>query len=192
MNLPHLDGWHLLGAFPDGAPDDVGSWLLHHHGEALLLELPPGVTPAVVRAGLKRLNATLLYVTASHNHCDHLDGLAWGNLRRAFPVAEFLHPSEVEGDHLLHVGGEPAWLIKGPKHSRTDVVTVFRGVAMTGDIELMILGSVNDEVPVRIRRKSMAWFAGFPERTGYHVHTAVSAHLNSVRQGVTWPDLFAV
>ena len=49
----------------------------------------------------------------------------------------------------LHLGGEPLWLVKAPKHSRTDVVTVFRGVAMTGDIELGMLRSVNREVPMR-------------------------------------------
>jgi hypothetical protein len=33
---------HLIGAYPDGDPGDVGSWLLAHAGEALLLEVPRG------------------------------------------------------------------------------------------------------------------------------------------------------
>ena len=80
MNLPHFPGWHLLGAFPDGEPDDVGSWLLAHRGEALLLEVPPGLTFARVRAGLDETRAVLRYATASHDHEDHLDGRAWNSL----------------------------------------------------------------------------------------------------------------
>ncbi len=191
MDLPHFEGWTLLGAFPDGAPDDVGSWLLAHNGDALLLELPPGLTAGVVRAGLSRVGATLRFVTASHDHEDHLDPEAWDALIEAFPDAEFLGPAEVEGDHLLRVGGEALWLVKAPKHSATDVVTVFRGVAMTGDIELGGLASVNREVPAKTKRKSMAYLRGFCDRTGYAVHSTVSAHLNDVRQSVRWPDLFA-
>jgi hydroxyacylglutathione hydrolase len=88
--------------------------------------------------------------------------------------------SSVEADQLLKVGGEPLWLIKAPKHSLTDVVTVFRGVAMTGDIELGTLASVNDEVSPRTKKKSMGWLKGFCDRAGYHVHSIVSAHLNEL------------
>jgi hypothetical protein len=38
VNLPHWEGWHLIGRYES----DVGSWLLHHKGEALLLEVPEG------------------------------------------------------------------------------------------------------------------------------------------------------
>lgn len=184
-------GWHLLGAFPDDEPDDVGSWLLVHGGEALLLEIPPGLTVNIVRAALRRYGATLRYVTASHDHEDHFDPEAWDRLRQAFSC-EFIHPSSVTGDRLLYLGDEPLWLTKGPKHSKTDVVTVFRGVAMTGDIELGTLDSVNDEVGAATKRRSMSRLRGFEERAGYHVHSIVSAHLNDVRRGVCWPDLFTV
>jgi hypothetical protein len=70
------------------------------------------------------------------------------------------------------------------------VVTIFRGVAMTGDIELGTLESVTDEVPMRNRKQSMNRLREFPDRTGYHVHSIVSAHLDDVRVGVNWPDLF--
>jgi amidohydrolase len=46
VNRPHFEGWHLLGAFPDDAPNDVGSWLLVNYGEALLLEIPRSVRQA--------------------------------------------------------------------------------------------------------------------------------------------------
>src|SRR5689334_13031103 len=122
MNLPTWPGWHPIGAFPDHEPDDVGSWLLCHNGEALLVEVPEGLRIADVQAALEQLgNPRLRYVTASHDHEDHLDVDAWAALKQAFPDATFLHPSAVRGDRLLHVGGEPVWLVKAPKHSRTDV-----------------------------------------------------------------------
>jgi glyoxylase-like metal-dependent hydrolase (beta-lactamase superfamily II) len=190
VQLPPFEGWHLIGAFPDNQPDDVGSWLLVHDGEALLLEVPPGLRAEHARRALAATGAALRYVTASHNHGDHLDGLAWGALRRVFPEARMIHPSSVRGDRLLRLAGEPLWLVRAPKHSATDVVTVFRGVAMTGDIELGMLGSVNEEVPVRVKRASMRRLRDFEARVGYHVHSVVSAHLNDVRQGINWPDLF--
>ncbi len=187
FNFP---GWRLIGAYPDGEPDDVGSWLLHHEGEAMLLEVPEGLTVRDVKSVLKHTGTSLRYVTASHDHEDHLDPAAWKALLNAFPKAEFIHPSTVSGDRLLHVGGEILWLVKAPKHSANDVVTLFRGTAMTGDIELGMLASVNNEVRWQTKMASMAWLRRFQERAGYHVHTTVSAHLNDVRTNVNWPDLF--
>lgn len=192
MHLPHFDGWHLIGAFPDGVPDDVGSWLLVHGGEALLLEIPPGLTVKKVRATLGQVNATLRFATASHSHWDHLDLKAWASLKKAFPEAEFVLPSSVSDDRELDLGGEPVWLIKAPKHSSDDVVTVFRGVAMTGDIELGMLDSVNTEVIAPDKVRSMNRLRGFPHRSGYHVHSIVSAHLNDVRVSIAWADLFSL
>ncbi len=192
MNLPHFEGWHLIGAFPDHEPGDVGSWLLVHNGEVMLLEVPEGLTVDDVKAALGEVEATLRFVAASHDHYDHLDPEVWDAMIAAFPGVKFIHPASVRGDRLLHVGGEPVWLVKAPKHSLTDVVTVFRGVAMTGDIELGMLASVNDEVPEATRRRSMKRLQGFQDRTGYHVHSTVSAHLNDVRLSVHWPDLFNI
>ena len=73
-----------------------------------------------------------------------------------------------------------------------DVVTVFRGVAMTGDIELGTLASVNEEVSPALKKRSMRWLHDFSRRTGYHIHSVFSAHLNDVRLFVNWPDLFVV
>jgi hypothetical protein len=189
MNLPHWEGWHLIGAFES----DVGSWILHHEGEALLLEVPEGLTVADVRAALKQLGSPRLkYVTASHDHEDHLDASVWESLRAAFPPAMLLHPSAIQGELSVSLGGEPLWLLKAPKHSRTDVVTIFRGVAMTGDIELGMLESVNQEVRATTKLRSMARLAGFVDRTGYQVHSLVSAHLDDVRTHIDWPRLFQV
>lgn len=104
----------------------------------------------------------------------------------------FIHPASVRGDRRLLLGGEKVWLVAAPKHSLADVVTIFRGVAMTGDLELGTLDSVTNEVPKRIRKRSMRRLAVFCERTGYHVHSIVSAHLNDVRTSFHWPDLFPV
>ncbi len=192
--LKNLPGWHLLGAFPDHEPDDVGSWLLHYNGEALLLEIPPGLTVAKVAAGLASVRAGLRYVTASHLHEDHFDPDVWQELRKAYVGTEFIRPTDAEAgsETLIKLGGEPVWLIKAPKHSPSDMVIAFRGVAMMGDIELGTLDSVNREVPREVKAASMEHLRGFQDRTGYRVHTMVSAHLNDFRQGVNWPQLFAV
>jgi hypothetical protein len=113
-----------------------------------------------------------------------------GRYGDAEPTA-FLHPSSVQGDQLLHLASEPVWLIKAPKHSSTDVVRVFRGVAMTGDIELGMLASVNHEVFHKTKMESMERLRDFQDRAGYQVHSVVSAHLNDVRLSVNWPDLFS-
>jgi hypothetical protein len=191
VNLPHFEGWHLIGAFPDNEPDAVGSWLLVNNGKAFLLEIPPGLSVRDVKSALKHTGTSLRYATASHDHDDHLDPDAWEALLNAFPKVEFIHPSTVSGDRLVHVGGEPLWLVKAPKHSWTDVVTLFRGVAMTGDIELGMLGSVNPEVFCKTKMESMERLRGFQDRAGYHVHSVVSAHLNDVRLAVNWPVLFS-
>jgi hypothetical protein len=188
VDLPRWDGWHLAGVFDS----DVGSWLLHHGGEALLLEVPEGLTVGYVQAALAGTGATLRFVTASHCHEDHLDRGVWEELRRAFPGAEFIDPAFLSGhdDYQRRLGGESVWLVRAPKHSGADLVTVFRGVAMTGDVELGTLASVNDEVPARVRKRSMHWLSCFPARHGYRVHSVVSAHLDDVRTGINWPALF--
>jgi hypothetical protein len=193
MNLPHdlhgpwLPGWYLIGEYESG----VGSWLLHDGGEALLLEVPEGLTVRDVRKAASGVEVEIKYITASHAHWDHIDQALWRRLATAFPDAEVIHPRTVQADRCVCLAGEPLWLIPAPKHSPCDVVTVFRGAAMTGDIELGMLASVNDEVPENTRRRSMNWLKGFQERTGYQVHTTVSAHLNSVRTNVNWPALFS-
>ncbi len=190
--MQNLPGWRLLGAFPDQEPDDVGSWLLYNEGEALLLETPPGLTVERVEEGLRSVGAGLRYVTASHLHEDHLDIDCWNALQEAFHGTHFIRPVEakVGSDVRINLGGDPLWLIKAPKHSATDAVVVFRGVAMTGDIELGTLDSVNEEVAPAIRAASMEYLKRFEERADYHVHTIVSAHLNDFRQGVDWRTLF--
>ena len=190
MNTMHFLGWNLIGQYPEGDFDGVGSFLLCHEGEAALLEVPPGLTVERVRAEINRLHCTLRFVTASHDHEDHLDSSVWRQLNKYFTMAQFIHPATVHGDWILRLCGEPVYLVKAPKHSLSDVVTIFRGVAMTGDIELETLDSVSDEVGFLYRANSFERLAEFEERRGYKVHSIVSAHLNDVRRDVNWKSLF--
>ena len=187
-------GWRFLGAYPHQQSDDVGSWLLHHNGEALLLETPPGLSVDSVRQALEETGSRLAYVTTSHRHEDHFDPETWLNLRKAWRKATYLLPSRhiSPSETELFLGGEPLWLLKAAKHSRSDIVTVFRGVAMTGDIELGTLDAVNREVAPKLKAESMAFLRDFPDRTGYGVGTIVSAHLNDLRENVDWKSLFTV
>lgn len=189
-HLRHFPGWQLIGSYPDPTDDGVGSWLLHEGGEALLLEVPYGLPVAAVMSAAEMLGVQIRYATASHDHEDHFDPDVWKSLKGALPACRFIAPGSK--DRVLSVGGEPLHLIKAPKHSPTDVVVVFRGVAVTGDIELGQLESVNREVGVSVKRASMKWLQEFQSRTGYRVHAAVSAHLNDVRVGVNWESLFAI
>jgi glyoxylase-like metal-dependent hydrolase (beta-lactamase superfamily II) len=196
FNFP---GWRLLGSFPDGEPDDVGSWLLHHGGEACLLEFPEGLDLTLADEALRETSSLIKYATASHFHEDHFSQEAWMKLQeephgRLLPSARFINPARLYSslsETILSLGGEPLYLIHAPKHSCYDTVVVFRGVAMTGDIELGTLKSVNAEVSLSMKRKSMQYLAGFCSRHDYHVHTIVSAHLNDLRRDVCWEFLFA-
>lgn len=181
-------GWYLIGRYES----DVGSWLLHHDGEAMLLEIPEGLKQGHVRSAIKRLDVHLCAATSSHNHEDHMDCAVWANLAYLFPHARRIRPGSFGNELRLTLGGEPLYLISAPKHSRNDTVAVFRGVAMTGDIELNTLDSVNSEVSRLRREMSMEWLRTFEERNNYRVHSIVSAHLNDVRTNINFSDLFKV
>lgn len=185
--LPEWPGWHLVGQYDS----EVGCWLLHHGGEAMLLEVPEGLSLPDVKQAVRELGVRIKYVSASHTHMDHLDSKSWNALARYYE-AEMLSP---KGFHYFHteldLGGEPLFLIKAPKHSWNDVVTVFRGIAMTGDIELGTLDSCNREVPEPTKRMSMGRLRDFQRKYRYHVHSVVSAHLDDLRQNVNWESLFS-
>lgn len=185
-------GWHLIGRYDS----DVGSWLLVHNGQAMLLEVPEGLTLTDVDDALKSHGDPYLkYMTASHNHEDHLDQDVWNRLFLQYaPIA--LKPTSTSGRlgmiTRLDLGREPLYLIDAPKHYLSDRVVVFRGVAMTGDIELGTLDSVNNEVPTGTKMASMARLYNFQYNHDYHIHTIVSAHLDDIREQVDWESLFNV
>jgi hydroxyacylglutathione hydrolase len=196
MTVSHLpSGWILLGQYPVGDPDGVGSWILHHNGEAALLELPPDAqlikdAAAVVAS----LQARVRFILVSHDHEDHFDAEILRQLRKhpAFTSAEWLPPAvNAPGARCLDLSGEPLWLIHAPKHSRTDKVAIFRGFAMTGDIELGTLNSVNREVSRTVKRESLAHLAAFEGKHRYQITGLMSAHLNDFRQNISWPETVA-
>ena len=88
--IPNWPGWQLIGRYPEGDPDGVGSWLLTSGGEAMLLELPPGLTADDVRQALIRFGTTLRYITASHTHGDHLDPDVWAEMLVELDDAEMI------------------------------------------------------------------------------------------------------
>ena len=189
---PKWPGWYLCYIDPDNG---VGSWLLHHNGEAVLLEVPSSTDFVAVLDATHATESRIRYITASHEHCDHYNHRQAQWFNKTFLGSTLLRPRAIESDAVVYIGDfdgpEPVYIIKAPKHSQHDQVVVFRGVAMTGDIELGTLESVLEEVHPAIRRRSMEWLRGFERRSNYHVHTVVSAHLNDVRENVDWKSLFA-
>ncbi len=191
MNSFSPPGWHLLPL--DYQPDDVGSWLLHHEGESLLLELPWGLTKEHVSQAVEEMNSRLRFYTASHTHPDHLWEESFNMVKRTFRRAIFipLEPFKCHV-HCVTLGGEPVYFVDGPKHSDCDRMTIFRGVAMTGDVELGTLDTCNGEIDMEWRKQSMALFAAFEKTFDYKVHTIFSAHMNDCRYGVEFSQLFAL
>ena len=193
LNLP--PGWVLLGQYPVDDPDGVGSWILHHDGEAALLEIPPDES-LIARAAevVASLDLKVRFIFASHDHEDHLDRLILRELRSqpAFAAARWITPKPSEtGVTGLMLGGEPLWLVHAPKHSLTDTVTVFRGFAMAGDIELGTLDSVNTEVGTQMRLQSLSFLAAFERQHNYRIRGLVSAHLNDFRENISWEQVVA-
>ncbi len=186
----HFQGWTLLGQYPLGDPDGVGSWILHHGNEAALLELPPDehLIDDAAKA-VTTLGVVVKYIFVSHDHEDHLDPRLLTKMRShpPFQNAVWIAPKPRHiGITQFDLAGEPLWLVHAPKHSLTDTVTIFRGVAMTGDIELGTLRSVNREVGKKVKEKSLAFLAAFESNHDYHIHTIISAHLNDMRQNIHW------
>lgn len=186
-----MPGWYLVGRYPEGDPDGVGSWLLAHNGESALIELPPTLCTDDVKTVLGITDSELKYVTASHEHGDHLDWSVWRSVALNLRPKNTIRPHRC-GFRLLSLGGERFFILESPKHSATDCVIIFRGVAMMGDIELGTIETVNNEVPMMQRWKSFRFLRDFERDYGYRVHTVVSAHLNDFRTNVDWESLFPV
>src|SRR5205814_51296 len=110
-SVDSFPGWHLIGSFPPGERDGVGGWLLHHGGEAMLLEVPPGLRVSSVWSALVRTGASLKFIAASHDHEDHLDVGVWDDLRDAFPDTRMIHPSSIHHDRCFLLGGERVFLV---------------------------------------------------------------------------------
>ena len=205
-----FDGVYLVGRYNYL---QTGVWLLVHHGEAAVLELPPTgiagfgseVDPAADVAPVAReLVTTVRYLLCTHAHHDHFCSKTFAKMRERFPRAEPVFQSgfrKAAGDEpgityfddhrALFLGGEPLYLLHAPKHSTTDTMVIFRGSVCTGDWELNTIRTVNESVPVETRLKSCDRVIEFVRLINYHVHRVYSVHANDRREGVDFPALIA-
>lgn len=201
-----FDGVHLLGRVTHLK---TGVWLLAHHGEAAVLELPPAEhgdpDPVdLASAAATQLGVRVKFIVCTHTHGDHFARDTLKRMRTWFAGAEtVLHEGfrGYAGDPpgiryfddaaSLSVGGEPLHLVHAPKHSQTDTMVVFRGTACTGDWELGTVRTVNERVPVETRLRSCDRMIRFVRETGYRIHRVYSVHANDRREGVDWVELMA-
>lgn len=206
-----FEGVYLVGRF---GPLRTGCWLLVHHDEAAVLELPPSgwgePSPAeAVKAALAGSPVRVRHLLCTHAHNDHLSAATFHALLAAFPDAEpCLHVGfrrhlgsefgvRYFADQLrLTLAGEPLYLVHAPKHSGTDTMVIFRGAACTGDWELGTLRSVHDwtpawAVPTERKLESIARMERWPAENDYHIHRVYSVHATDRREGVDFPALMA-
>jgi glyoxylase-like metal-dependent hydrolase (beta-lactamase superfamily II) len=206
-----FDGIYLVGQFNWLR---TGCWLLVHHGEGAILEMPPSLTgpgPADgAREAVSELSvASVRYLLCTHSHLDHFSRRTYRKLRQSFPRAEPCFQRGFRGclgdeegvrffdDVLkLELAGEPLFLVHAPKHSRTDTMVIFRGAACTGDWELGTIRSVHDwtwfwAVPRARKLEAIARMERFPEEHNYRIHRVFSVHANDKREGIDFPWLMA-
>lgn len=198
------DGVYLLGRYGEWK---TGCWLLTSGTSGAIVEIPPynvGQWPPSVAARLaaEQLGVTIEYLLCSHTHGGHLSPQTLRDFSDAFPNA-VLHVHDsfepylaggistryFQGVVKLGLGGEALFLVHAPKHSLTDTIIVFRGVAFTGDWELNTIRSMSDgregeNVPLDIKLQSINRLRKFPDDQGYVIHRIFSTHANDRREKV--------
>jgi len=203
------DGIHLLGVYGE---QRAGCWLLNNGNRAAILEFPPynaGQFSPTIPAQLaaEQWNLDIEYLLCSHAHPAHAAHETLKEFHRAFqaakvcvqagfqncvPAAKHVHHFD---DFLkLSLGGEPLYLVHAPKHSWTDTIVIFKGVAITGDWELNTIRSVHDDspemsVPLDIKLASIEKMMRFPTEQDYLVHKVFSVHANDRRDDVDFVEL---
>lgn len=206
---PWFEGVYLVGKFNWF---QTGVWLLIHNNEAAILELPPssitgfgfGSDPVLhATSAVRELGVTVKFLLCTHGHRDHFHPRTLQGLQKQFPDSTTVLQSEFRGKigekcavryfpdlEKLSLAGEPLFLIHAPKHSLSDTMVIFRGIACTGDWELGTVRTVNEEVPIEIRRQSCDRMLEFT-RSGYHIHRTFSVHANDRRENVDFEALLA-
>ncbi len=203
----------MLGNY---APDS-GCWLLVQNGEAAILELPGknncAVSPADAAANAcGSLRCKITRLLCSHCHPDHINPATTADFLARFPESimtlqsGFRHAVDAlpvdarrvnyfESADLIHIGGEPIFLVHAPKHSSTDTFVIFKGAAFTGDWELGTIRSVHDgkpgSVPRDTRLESIARIERFQENHDYAIHMIFSVHANDRRYGIDFKRIIA-
>ncbi|MDQ7823980.1 MAG: MBL fold metallo-hydrolase [Candidatus Eremiobacteraeota bacterium] len=84
----------------------------------------------------------------------------------------------------LTLGGEPLFLIYGPKHSLGDVHCVFRGVWCSGDWWLFEGDPCQDRAASSKAEESITRLKSFSLERSYLIHTIFSAHADNLLYGV--------
>jgi glyoxylase-like metal-dependent hydrolase (beta-lactamase superfamily II) len=158
----------------------------------MLVELPKRLTPKIVSKALLEHEAELKYVAMSHYHVDHVYQHTFDEIVSSFPDAEVLYNKGNCHTTQVLLGGEPVYLLDAAKHSESDRIIVFRGIALTSDVELGTLWTCNGEIDLDSRKRAMAFWASFEREHNYKVHTVFSAHLNDLRSHVNFSALFEV
>lgn len=201
------EGIYLLGLY--GAMR-TGSWLLIHDREAAILEIPPCLpNQSICKPVLQYCDAfgvKVKYILSSHCHMDHT---SIDTLRKAFKMfpKSTLHVHKRFRKYLrtdkkvkyfsdflnLSLGGEVIYLNHAPKHSSTDTIIIFRGVAFTGDWELNTLRSVHDgkhySVSKELKLASIDKMSNFEKEHNYHIHKIFSAHANDRRENINFKEI---
>ena len=203
------DGIHLLGVYGELR---AGCWLLVNGNRAAILELPPysagQYSPTIAaQIAAEQRNLDIDYLLCSHAHADHIAQDTLKEFNRAFPSAQVYlqagfqeHVTTAKHVHhfddflKLSLGGEPLYLVHAPKHSWTDTIIIFKGVAITGDWELNTIRSVHDgnpemSVPLDAKLASIAKMTRFPTEQGYLVHKVFSVHANDRRDDIDFVEL---
>lgn len=177
---------------------DNGVFILHNNGEAVLVECPPDPRwPIDAVTFLKNHDLALTGITTSHLHEDHFDmdcleefAKLMGVTIEELPWWQSTEKTTKDwGYYLSDIGGEPLWSISCAKHSRTDQVLIFRGFALTGDIELGVHDSCNMEVSAAERAWALHYLANFEAVHKYKIHGLCSAHANDLRYNIAWPKV---
>ena len=191
-------GWCLVGRF---CSLDCGCWVITHKGEAVILETPPMedglIDPAQETAAvLASIHARPKLLTYTHNHWDHTLGYKLFHkvfhnvptlVHRSFSQGRWKGPYDEIWDgesKTISIGGEALILFPAPKHSLTDQILIFRGVAMMGDWAMGPHPDFDQSVPVREKLYSLARLKSFLLRNQYEIHTTLSVHGNELRRGV--------
>lgn len=191
-------------------------WVLHHRGEAALVEMPPReprerAPQDMAFHYLRRHKLRARYALLSHAHWDHSS--AFGDFRRAFPEARFVGHAALADDPTLRrvlggqdprrafdevfegpiwrgeLGGEPLFVLYAPKHSWSDHLIIFRGAMITGDWYLRDLRDCNDLVPAAEKIRSIERVQHLVGQLGYGVHMLFSAHGNHLFYDVDFQEV---